>query len=145
MKDFLDPSTLTHLARLSDEERSLALMRFRIITPFLEGDVPLRRLAQEAGISYRTAGYWVKRYRSDGLLGLARKARHDKNKRRLSATLRELIEGLALQKPRLSVTSIHRKVVDASARLVEARPSYDVVYRIIRSLEPGLVTMAHEG
>jgi hypothetical protein len=43
------------LVSLSEAVRELAQKRFRIIQPFLEGGVPLRVLAREHGIPYRTA------------------------------------------------------------------------------------------
>jgi putative transposase len=97
------------------------------------------------GISLRTAKYWARRYHEEGLVGLARKSRNDKDQRKFSSTLQELIEGLALQKPRLSVASIHRKVVETAMSRGERAPSYTVVYRLIRKLKPALLTMAHEG
>jgi putative transposase len=79
------------------------------------------------------------------LAGLARKGRYDKDQRRLSVTMHEFIEGLALQRPRLSVAAIYRKVAEAAATQGERVPSYSVVYRVIRKLKPALVTLAHEG
>jgi putative transposase len=76
---------------------------------------------------------------------LARKARSDKGKRKLSPDLQQVIEGLALRKPRLSVAAIHREVAAAAKRLGQHPPSYKVVRAVIANLEPALVTMAHEG
>src|SRR4051812_7861341 len=83
--------------------------RFQLLRPFLEEGVPLRRVARERGLALRTARRWVAHYRRDGLAGLARKPRSDKDKRHLSVGLRQAIEGLALQKPRLSAAAIHRQ------------------------------------
>src|SRR3954465_14039635 len=82
------------LTGLTDEARSRALARFQIIRPFLEYGVPLTQIAQEQGLVLRTARRWVDRYRREGLAGLARKERGDKDKRKLAAPLRRLIEGL---------------------------------------------------
>jgi len=107
--------------------------------------VPLAQIAREQGIILRTARRWVKRYRQDGLVALARKERNDKDQRKLSLTLQETVEGLALRKPRLSAATIHRKAVERANKLGEQPPSYSLVYALIRKLEPALVTMAHEG
>ena len=136
---------LSLLTGLSESERMRALKRFQAIRPFLEEDVPLTRVAGVNSISLRTARYWVKRYRQDGLEGLARKERNDKDERKLSPDLQQLIEGLALRKPRLSAAAIHRKAVETAKKRGECAPSYDTVYSLIRKLEPALVTMAHEG
>jgi putative transposase len=93
----------------------------------------------------RTAQRWVRRYRKEGIAGLARKDRHDKDKPRFSTSLQQVIEGLALQKPRPSIATVHRKAVEAADKLCERRPSYSLVYALIRKLEPALLTMAHEG
>ena len=59
--------------------------------------------------------------------------------------LQQIIEGLALSKPKLSAAAVYRKAVEAARKLDVNPPSYDVVYSLIRKLAPALVTMAHEG
>lgn len=66
---------------LSDADRAEALSRFRILRLFLEDGVPLATIALKEGITVRTARRWLKRYREDGLAGLARRPRTDKGKR----------------------------------------------------------------
>jgi putative transposase len=144
MKHILDPAR-SLLSNLSEAQRSLALERFRILRPFFEEQIPLPEVAHSAGISLRTAWYWARRYQREGLVGLARKIRRDRDQRKLSPTLQQFIEGLALQKPRPSVATIHRKVAETATNRGERVPSYTVVYRLIRKLEPALLTLAHEG
>ena len=79
------------------------------------------------------------------LAGLARKKRSDRGKRRLSDTLLQAIEGLALKKPRLSVAAIHRQVIDPAERIGAVRPTYYAVSATVRALDPALLTLAHEG
>jgi putative transposase len=133
------------LSALPAAARALALARFQAIRPFLEDGVPLARLATEKGINLRTARRWVQVYRRHGLAGLARQGRSDKGKRKLPAALQEVIEGLALRKPKLPAATIHRKAVEAAERLGARPPSYKVVLAVIGTLEPALVTLAHEG
>src|SRR4051794_4169671 len=133
------------LTGLTEAQRERALERFQIVRPFLEEGIPLARVARERGIVLRTLQRWVVRYRHEGLAGLARKERSDRGKRQLSEDLRHVIEGLALSKPPLSAASIHRQIVTLAERLGEAPPSYGTVYAVIRELDPGLVTLAHEG
>lgn len=133
------------LSNLPEEARSRALTRFQIIRPFLEDGVPLAQLVREQGIVLRTARRWVDRYRREGLTGLSRKERGDKDKRKLTPALQQLIEGLALRKPRLSSATIHREVAEAAKKLGQEPPSYKVVHAVIGKLEPALVTLAHEG
>lgn len=133
------------LSGLSEAERAQAFERFELLKPSLEGGVPLARLARELGIALRTARRWAAQYRRDGLAGLARRERSDRGERRLSKNLQQVIEGLALKKPPLSAASIHRQVVTLAGQLGEPPPSYGTVYAVIRDLDPGLVTLAHEG
>lgn len=56
-----------------------------------------------------------------------------------------LIEGLALQKPKLSIAVVYRKVVALATAQEWKAPSYDQVYRIIKQLDRGLLTLAHGG
>jgi hypothetical protein len=104
IKDSLEASDAIELSGLCDTERSRALTRFEIIRPFLEDGVPLTRLAKEQQIVLRTALRWVERYRKSGLAGLVRKERNDKDERRLLPELQEIIEGLALSRPKTSRT-----------------------------------------
>jgi transposase len=141
-----DPKSASALlSGLPDEARSRALSRFQIIRSFLEDGVPLTQIAQEQGLVLRTARRWVDRYRREGLTGLARKERNDKDRRKLAAPLRQLIEGMALRKPRMPTATIHREVSDAARKMGHEPPSYKVVRAVVGELEPALVTLAHEG
>ena len=133
------------MSSLTDDARSRALARFQTIRPFLEDGVPLAQVAREQGVVLRTARRWVDRYRREGLTGLARKERDDKDKRKLTPALRQVIEGLALQKPRLPTATIHRKVAETARKLGQEPPSYKVVHAVVGELEPALLTLAHEG
>jgi putative transposase len=133
------------LNALSEAERALAFERFELLRPALEGGVPLARVARDRGIALRTAQHWARQYRRDGLAGLVRKGRNDRGKRRLSDSLRQAIEGLALKKPPLSAAAIHRQAFTLAEQLGEPPPTYRIVYAVIRDLEPALLTLAHEG
>jgi putative transposase len=91
---------------------SLALDRFRIIQPHVEQNRPLQSVAR----AYRTAQRWVAQYRLFGLAALARKKREDQGERRaVSTKMKEVVEGLALQKPPLPVGALYRQVVQGMA------------------------------
>src|ERR1035438_9464467 len=98
---------MDQLAGLTEEARKLALDRFHLLRPHLEDDRPLKLVAAEAEIPFRTAQRWVALYRKFGLAALARKNRADRGERRaVSSKIKEAIEGLALQKPPLPTTAI---------------------------------------
>jgi len=134
------------LTALSEDQRAQAHTRFTIIRPALEGGVTQAQVARTHDISKSTIQRWVKRYRENGLAGLAdAQVRSDKGtSRRLPAEAVTLIEGLALQTPPRTIAAIHRQV----CTIAEARgwnvPSYDSVYRIIKKLDPALLLIVDE-
>jgi putative transposase len=139
-----DSKTIPVIA-LTEAQRQLAMERFAVLQPHLEEDVPLARVAREAGGPIRTAERWLARYRQKGLAGLARPVRSDAAVRRLPADLVALIEGLGLKKPRTSAAAIHRRVSDIATAQGWRPPSYSTVYAILAALDPAMMTLAHEG
>ena len=128
----------------SEDER--AITWFRLLRPFLEDGVPLASVARAAKMPLSTASRWVRRYRAQGLDGLARRPRTDKGTRRVLLTpLQELIEGLALQKPRRSIAGIRRTVVEAAKEHGWAVPSYATVRAVVNGLDPALLVLAYQG
>ena len=69
---------MDYLAGLTEETRTLALDRFRLLQPHLEDGRPLKRVAAAAAIPFRTAQRWVALYKKFGLAALARKHRADR-------------------------------------------------------------------
>ncbi|MBV9688471.1 MAG: DDE-type integrase/transposase/recombinase [Ktedonobacteraceae bacterium] len=135
------------LTTLSEDQRAQAHTRFTIIRPALEDGVTQAQVARIHNISKSTIGRWIKHYRERGLAGLAdAKVRSDKGKPRgLPAQAITLIEGLALQTPPRSIAAIHRQVCTIAKAQGWNVPSYDSVYRIIKKLDPALLTLAHQG
>jgi putative transposase len=130
---------------LTEDQRRAALDRFQILRPHLEEGVPLARIAQEHHLGVRTLSRWAAHYRQFGLAGLCRKPRSDRDQRKMSPTLQQFIEGLALHRPHLSSAGVHREAALLAARLGEPVPSYRTVHMVIRDLAPALVTLAHDG
>lgn len=129
----------TPLSQLSEPERERALEHFRIIRPFLEEGKALTQIARDHPLPLRTLRRWVKQYRAEGLVGLGRIPRSDLGIYRLLSTeLQNCIEGLALQKPPMTIATIHRQVSELAQKRSEAITSYAVVYRIVRSLPSAL-------
>ena len=136
----VDP--LTHLP---EPIRQQALERYRLLSPFLEGSATLSALARHHHLPLRTLQRWVKQYREQGLAGLSRRPRSDQDRRHFPAELVTLIEGLALRKPPPTVAWIHRQAVTVASQHAWPSPSYSFVYDVVHHLDPGLVTLAHEG
>ena len=98
---------MDELAGFTEKARKLALDRFRLLQPHLEQNQSLQSIARAAGIPYRTVHRWVAQYLLFGLAALTRRKREDRGERRaVSAKLKEIIEGLALQKPPLPIAAL---------------------------------------
>jgi putative transposase len=94
----------------------------------------------------RTVQRRLAQYRRDGLAGLARRGRSDRGQQRgVRPELQQVIEGLALRKPPPTVALVHRQVRDVALRNGWPIPNYQRVYRVVKHLDPALVTLAHDG
>ncbi|MHB8598416.1 MAG: transposase [Ktedonobacteraceae bacterium] len=139
-----EPSLL--LTALSEAQRAQASERWAIIRPALEDGVTQASVARTHAIPSSTIQRWVKRYRAQGLVGLADAGRSDKGKpRSLPPDAVTLVEGLALQTPPRSAAAIHRQVSTIAREQGWKPPSYARVRQIIKQLAPPLVTLAHQG
>lgn len=105
---------------------SRALERFAKIRPCVEEGVSQAEVARAHGVSSSTVQRWIKRYREQGLVGLAREERADRgHSRDLSKEEIELIEGFYLSRPRPQLTSVYRKVCRVAREQGWKEPSYD--------------------
>jgi putative transposase len=134
------------LVEYSEAQRAKALERFRLLRPFLEEGVPLTEVVSTQEVSLATARRWVARYRQRGLAGLTALPRRDRGYPRcMTEELKQLIEGLALKKPRMTAAAIHRKVAELMQQQARPSPSYSTVYAVIHAMHAGLMTLAHQG
>jgi putative transposase len=102
--------------------------------------------AKAASLPYPTAHRLVSQYTggSDSWPWCAK--RTDTGQRRVvSSRLKNPIEGLALQKPPLPISALHRRVIELAQEIGEPAPGYGTIFNIVRSLPADLVTLAHEG
>lgn len=133
------------LAALPEHARATAMARWETLRPAVEDGVPLTRAAADAGVTPRTAQRWLAAYRASGLVGLAPPVRSDRGSRRTHAGLVAFVEGLALRRPAPSIAHVHRRTAELAEENGWRAPSYATVRQIIRGLDPGLTTLAHEG
>jgi putative transposase len=133
------------LAELSEAQRKRAMDRVGVLRPHLDDGASLAQAARAAGVALRTAERWLSRYRSAGLIGLARMPRSDGGRPRLSEELVRVIQGLFLSKPRPPVTAIHRRITAIARERKLPIPAYSSVHAIVSALDPALVTLAHQG
>lgn len=133
------------LTGLSAQQLTLAQHRWEVLRPHLQDGVPLTQAARDAGVSLRTAQRWLSRYQAGGLTALARRPRSDRGARRTSPELVQLIEGLALRRPRPSIATIWRQGLRVAEEHGWPAPSYPAVHTIVTAIDPHLLTWAHEG
>lgn len=141
----MDEGRPRSLAALTENARAAAMSRFAVLRPTIEDGVPLTRAAAEGNVPLRTAERWLSAYRTDGLVGLASTPRSDRGTRRAHPGLVAFIEGLALKRPAPAVAHVHRRAVQLAAENGWPAPSYATVRQIIRALDPGMATLAHQG
>ncbi|REK81711.1 helix-turn-helix domain-containing protein, partial [Rhodococcus erythropolis] len=125
---------MTELGELTAAQREEAMRRYAVLEPHLTGGVPLARAARTAQIPERTARRWLTRYRTGGLVGLARTTRTPPG-HHLDPDLILLIEGLALRKNSPTLTSITRTANVAAAARNRPPVSYGVVRAIITAMD----------
>lgn len=133
------------LAAVPAAQRGEALRRWMVLRPHLEDGASLTATAAAGGVTLRTAQRWLALYRAGGLAALARNSRADQGTRKIPDELRLLVEGLALRKPTPSAANVQRRAADVAAEQGWPAPSYDVVYDIIRAIDPALAVLALEG
>lgn len=134
------------LATLTARQADAAMARYQFLQPTLEHAIPLAQVARDAGVPLRTARRWLADYRRAGLMGLARRPRADRAQpRRVPDALRQVIEGLALQRPRRPLATIQRLAADLACQQDWPVPSYRQVRAIVGRLDPASVMLAQDG
>lgn len=121
------------------------MRRFQLLRPHLEDGVALTSLARQHEIPLRTMQHWLRQYRHHGLVGLCRQPRRDRATHRLDPQLVQFIEGLALRTPPPSSAAVYRQLVAIAPQQGWLVPSYRSVCSIIRGIDLGLRTLAHDG
>lgn len=121
-----------------------ALVRWAVVRRHVEDGVPLDVLAADEQIGLRTLQRWLRAYRLNGRPGLE-PAVPRKRGRRSPAELVSLIEGLALVKPPRTTAAIFKQANRVAADQGWPAVSYSTVRSIVAGLDPGMVTLAHQG
>lgn len=134
------------LVQFTDDERDIAIQKYKIIEPYLNDEQTLKLVAENKSISIRTLGLWVKKYREQGLLGLARRTRCDKGlPRQYESSLQKTIEGIYLKKPMLSGANIHKLIIEYCHQNNLKAPSYRSLCRIIFNIPDDMVLLGQQG
>src|SRR5699024_1097451 len=108
------------------------------------GNQPIRLIANEKSIPYRTLQLWVEKYAKHGLKGLIRKKRADAGSLKVDQKVQEEVKHLLLSLKRNTITSVHRKICTICNENNWDPPSYDQVYAISKNVSPSMKKLAHE-
>ncbi|KQS66657.1 Mu transposase C-terminal domain-containing protein [Modestobacter sp. Leaf380] len=119
--------------------------RWQVLRLHVEDRIPLTTLSRDCGIGERTLQRWHARYRAGGYAALGDRHRADRGRRRTDPELVQLVERVALTRPRPTAATIHRAVLEHCAATGTPAPSYSTVRSVIAGLDPGMVTLALEG
>ena len=133
------------LSGLPPAQRDQALARWQVLRAHLEDGCPLVRVAGQYGVPERTLRRWLAAYRAGGLAALTRRPRSDSGTRRMPPQLQLLIEGLALRRPPPAIATVHRQAAEVARDQGWATPGYAAVYDVVKSIDPAMATLAHEG
>ncbi|WP_243399702.1 Mu transposase C-terminal domain-containing protein [Arthrobacter glacialis] len=126
------------------EPDNIAVARWMVLREHIDNGKPLTALACEHGIPLRTLQRWHQAYKLHGKAGLEPTPR-PKRGRKSPTELITLIEGLALVKPRKTTAAIHQQANKVATRQGWPPVSYSTVRSIISTMDPGMLTLAHQG
>lgn len=115
-------------------KQELELLRFKIIEPFLKKKKKLKEIEAEENISYATLKRWVNAYKKNGILGLEKKPREDKNSfRNLDNEDLEKIREICKTSEETNITKLYnsckKKFPDSFSI------SYATFYRIVNNID----------
>ena len=136
-----------NLTSFSKEKRRNAQKKYKVIEPFLKDELSLADISSKEKIPVRTLSRWKQKYLTLGLVGLIREERSDKGTLKLPKELITTIEQLVLKNKKMSVATIHRKIVNSVSHNQETKviPSYDQVYKVVKNMDASLIYLSHHG
>ena len=117
-------------------KKGLSKERYEIIEPFLKKEKKLKDIENEKNISYATLKRWVKAYKENGIEGLIKKERKDKNKyRSLDEKTYEFIKESYEKNPDIKISSLYEKCCKFIKTFSDNTISYHTVYRAVNNLD----------
>lgn len=117
-----------------ENNNELQIQRFKIIEPFLRKEKKLKEIEEESGISYATLKRWVNAYKKNGVLGLDKKQRTDKDSyRTIDEDGVDLIEQLCRESKETKISKLYSFCVEKLSDKYNI--SYPTFYRIVSNLD----------
>lgn len=117
-----------------NDKQELELKRFKIIEPFLKKKKKLKEIEEEKNISYATLKRWVNAYKKNGIIGLEKKSREDKNSfRNIDEDGLEKIKEICKESKETNITKLY---ASCKKRFPENFSiSYATFYRIVNNID----------
>lgn len=124
---------------------SLAERKYEILKPYFSKDKTLKEISEENEISYSTLKRWLSSYKKQGIDGLKKNERKDKNTyRSVDEETMEYIKNLYEKEPNLKIFDYYKKISFFLKKIGEKSISYDTIYRIINELDPFITKYANK-
>ena len=117
-----------------EKEKELQIQRFKIIEPFLRKEKKLKTIEEESGVSYATLKRWVNAYKKNGVLGLDKKQRTDKDSfRKVDNKGIKIIEEFCRECEETKISQLYSIFVKKLSSKYNI--SYPTFYRIVSNLD----------
>lgn len=118
-----------------DNSNDIQIKRFKIIEPFLRKEKKLKEIEIESGISYATLKRWTKSYKENGILGLDKKKREDKNSfKSVDEKDLKLIKKLCETSDDGNISKLYNKYT-SFLKNKKYNISYPTFYRIVNNID----------
>ena len=122
---------------MKNSNNELALKRYNILKPYILKEKNLKEISEDTKISYSTLKRWASSYKKQGLNGLNKSWRSDKDTHRsLNQETINYIKKLYKENPNLKILDYYTKCLDFLKNIGEKVVSYDTIYRMINELNP---------
>ena len=116
------------------EDKELEITRFKIIEPFLKKKKKLKEIEEEENISYATLKRWVNAYKKNGIIGLEKKSREDKNSfRNIDEDGIEKIKSVCRESGETSITKLYANCKKKFPETFSI--SYATFYRVVNNID----------
>ena len=116
------------------EDKELEITRFKIIEPFLKKKKKLKEIEEEENISYATLKRWVNAYKKNGIIGLEKKSREDKNSfRNIDEDGIKKIKSVCRESGETSITKLYANCKKKFPETFSI--SYATFYRVVNNID----------
>lgn len=130
---------------MKNKDKSLKIKRYEVLKPYLNKNKSLKEISQNENISYSTLKRWVRSYKKEGINGLKKVERKDKNTyRSINNETMEYIKELYQNEPDLKIWDYYKNISSFVKKIGAKSISYDTIYRIINQLDPFVKSYANK-